>query len=180
MKKIKLSKSQTIKICVSAALTIAVMVIIFVMSSQTGGQSTGASNGFGEWVLGVLGIDVPPGQTASDVVIFAGFRIRNLAHIFLYACLGVSSYALSASLWGIRAPLKPSRILFSALCAFGFSLFYACTDEFHQYFVSGRSATIRDIGIDCIGITLAAALCSAFQLITYGVKARSRNDMQTG
>ncbi len=32
------------------------------------------------------------------------------------------------------------------------SFFYAVSDEFHQSFVSGRSASIRDVLIDTIGI----------------------------
>lgn len=172
MHKSGMSLNRKIKIALSAALTVAVMVTIFIFSSQPGGVSSGASNGVGAWVLGILGIEIPPGQTASDVVIFAGLKIRNLAHIFLYTCLGFSSYLLSASLWGIKAELRPSRMLFSALCAFGFSLLYACTDEFHQYFVSGRSATVRDIGIDCIGITLAVVVCAAAELIIYFAKTR--------
>ena len=173
-----MSANRKVKITVSAALTVAVMITIFIFSSQNGNLSSGASNGFGAWVLGVLGIDIPPGQTASDVVIFAGLKIRNLAHIFLYMCLGSSAYALSASLWGIKVSLRPSRVLFSALCAFGFSLFYACTDEFHQYFIPGRSATLRDIGIDCIGIALAVIIFAAAELIIYAVKS-NRNKANT-
>ena len=174
MKKVELSVRQTVKISIAAALTLAVAAAIFVMSSQTGGQSTGASNGFGEWALGLLGIRIPEGQTASDVVLFAGLKIRNLAHIFLYACLGATSYALASSLWGMALPSSPVRVLFSALCAFGFSLLYAFTDEFHQYFVPGRTAAWRDIGMDCIGISLAVALCAAAGLIC-GAVARARS-----
>lgn len=170
--------NRKIKIAVSATLTVAMMIIIFVLSAQDGTVSSGSSDSFGEWVLSELDIEIPPGQSASDVVIFAGFKIRNFAHIFLYFCLGISSCLLSASLWGIKVPLMPSRILFSVLCAAGFSLFYACTDEFHQYFVPGRSSTLRDIGIDCIGISLSVAICAAAQLIIYSV--RRNHDRKTG
>ena len=164
--------NRKIKIALSAAFTLAVMITIFIFSSQNGSQSSGASNGVGRWVLGLLGIEIPPGQSPSDVVIFAGLKIRNFAHIFLYFCMGLSCYLLSASLWSIKVQARPSRTLFSALCAFGFSLFYACTDEFHQYFIPGRSATVRDIGIDCIGIALAVLICVVVELIIYAVRTR--------
>jgi VanZ family protein len=35
---------------------------------------------------------------------------------------------------------------------------YACTDEFHQHFVSGRHGTPVDVGIDAIGAATAAIL----------------------
>ena len=35
-----------------------------------------------------------------------------------------------------------------------FSIFYGITDEIHQYFVPGRSASISDVGLDSIGIML--------------------------
>lgn len=39
--------------------------------------------------------------------------------------------------------------------AFAFVVFYAMTDEFHQSFVPGRSATIYDVGIDATGAAIA-------------------------
>ncbi|MEA2056934.1 MAG: VanZ family protein, partial [Patescibacteria group bacterium] len=38
--------------------------------------------------------------------------------------------------------------------AFIISLIYALTDEFHQSLVPGRSATLRDVGFDFLGISL--------------------------
>jgi VanZ family protein len=67
----------------------------------------------------------------------------------------VSGYALLTALWAwalsgvVRRPL---------LLAVGISLAYACTDEFHQTFVSGRTGTPVDVGIDAIGMAIAALL----------------------
>lgn len=172
--------NRKVRIIISAALTLAVMATIFIFSSQTGSVSSGASNGFGKWFLGIFGIAVPPGQSASDVVLFAGLRIRNLAHIFLFFCLGFSSYLLSASLWGIRLEAAPSKIALSALCAFAFSLLYACSDEFHQSFIPGRSATLRDVLIDCIGICLAQVACAAVQTVQYFISRRRAQQFKKG
>ena len=51
--------STKIKIILSAAATLAVMIVIFIFSGQSGETSSGASNGVGELVLGLLGIEVP-------------------------------------------------------------------------------------------------------------------------
>ena len=41
------------------------------------------------------------------------------------------------------------------------ALAYACTDEFHQTFVSGRTGTPVDVGVDAIGMAIAALLIRA-------------------
>jgi VanZ family protein len=70
----------------------------------------------------------------------------------------VTGYALLTALWAwalagvVRRPV---------LIAVGIALAYACTDEFHQTFVSGRTGTPVDVGIDAIGIAIAAALIRA-------------------
>ncbi|HEY6638268.1 MAG TPA: VanZ family protein [Solirubrobacterales bacterium] len=79
--------------------------------------------------------------------------VRKLGH--------VSGYALLTALWwwalrGVTA--RP--LLFAASIA----LAYACTDEFHQSFVHGRTGTPVDVGIDAIGIAIAALLIGARQL----------------
>lgn len=38
------------------------------------------------------------------------------------------------------------------------ALLYAASDEFHQSFVSGRAATLRDVGFDLSGILIAVVL----------------------
>ena len=73
--------------------------------------------------------------------------VRKLGHVTGYALLtGLWTWAL----WGAaRRPL---------LWAVLISLVYACTDEFHQTFVRGRTGTPRDVLIDAIGIAIAALL----------------------
>ncbi len=44
-----------------------------------------------------------------------------------------------------------------------FSILYACSDEFHQLFVSGRGASITDVFIDCIGIIIGMAIYLIFK-----------------
>jgi VanZ like family len=73
--------------------------------------------------------------------------LRTLGH--------VTGYALLAGLWiwalrgAVRRPV---------LVAASISFVYACSDEFHQTFVEGRTGTPVDVGVDAIGIALAAYL----------------------
>jgi VanZ family protein len=72
---------------------------------------------------------------------------RKLGHI--------TGYALLTALWAwalqgiVRRPI---------LIAVSIALAYACTDEFHQTFVHGRYGTPIDVGVDAIGMAIAAIL----------------------
>jgi VanZ family protein len=73
--------------------------------------------------------------------------VRKLGHI--------TGYALLTGAWWWALRRQVARPL---LWAVGISLAYACTDEFHQTFVRGREGTPRDVGIDAIGMAIAAWL----------------------
>jgi VanZ family protein len=72
---------------------------------------------------------------------------RKLGHVTGYAVLT----ALWA--WALRGVVK--RPVLVAVCI---SLSYACTDEYHQTFVRGRTGTPIDVGVDAVGMAVAAAL----------------------
>lgn len=151
-----------------------VMIMIFVFSSQNGEASSEQSNFIGELIVNALGIEVPDGKTASDVYIIFGFNIRNCAHIFLYAMLGLTSFLFAASLFRLKDKRKGFGLLYIALSALAISFVYACLDELHQYFIGGRTASWRDIGIDAIGFTLLIGLCCAFSLLWDFLEKRRR------
>ena len=105
---------------------LAVMVVIFVFSQRAGDVSSEQSNAVGEWVLGILGIEIPPGQSASDVDIIWGFTIRKCAHIFfvsaprgkrIFVCLTFAvSYGTGVAARYLRGR-RGGNIL--SLCLFG-------------------------------------------------------------
>jgi VanZ family protein len=72
--------------------------------------------------------------------------LRKLAHMTEYAVLTALWWRALRGL-GVRRPLA---------VAIGVSLLYAASDEFHQTFVEGRTGTPVDVGIDCIGMAIAA------------------------
>ena len=152
---------------------LAVMIVIFIFSHRAGDVSSEQSNAVGEWALGILGIEIPPGQSASGVDIFWGFTIRKCAHIFLYLLLGASAFLFASCL-----PLCVEHLWRPVICAGGavaISFLYACLDELHQAFVAGRGSKIEDVGIDAIGFVLAAVLCMAvWYLVLFIHRKRAR------
>ncbi|MGA9371170.1 MAG: VanZ family protein, partial [Solirubrobacterales bacterium] len=82
------------------------------------------------------------GHHAWWVIVF-----RKLGHITGYALLTAAWW------WALRGVARGP-----VLWAVGISFVYACTDELHQTFVHGRTGTPRDVGIDAIGMAIAALL----------------------
>jgi VanZ family protein len=80
--------------------------------------------------------------------------LRKLAHVSEY-------FVLTALL--LRA-LRRSQVAAAWAVAAAAALVYAASDEWHQSFVPGRTATPRDVAIDGIGIALAALAVSRTRL----------------
>jgi len=81
------------------------------------------------------------------------FAARKCAHMFEYFVL----YLLlrhSTSLTCIRS---------KSYIPFCLTVSYAMTDEFHQCFVPGRSATYKDVMVDSLGAFIAWALVLLWQ-----------------
>jgi VanZ family protein len=82
----------------------------------------------------------------EEVVLFLEPIIRKLAHLSEYALGGFLIYGLFLT-YNISSK---KQVVYSALIG----IFYAMTDEFHQLFIEGRSAQIKDVGIDSLGVIL--------------------------
>ncbi len=77
------------------------------------------------------------------------FLFFKSLHVIEYAVLTLLVYRGVFFSWPRLSHIR--LLLIVVLMA----LVYAISDEFHQTFVSTREGSIRDIGIDLIGITLA-------------------------
>ena len=86
-------------------------------------------------------------QTSSGDHPWWDVIFRKLGH--------VTGYALLTTLWWWALRGVTARPLLIAVCV---AFAYACTDEFHQTFVSGRTGTPVDVAIDSIGMAIAALL----------------------
>ncbi len=82
-------------------------------------------------------------QLKASQFFFWNFVIKKTAHVTEYAIL----FTLL-----LRATGK------NYLLSFILTLLYASTDEFHQKFTFGRTASVLDVGIDSCGAAIAAYL----------------------
>ena len=89
--------------------------------------------------------------------------ISNLAHIHAYALLTF----LWLKSFG-RVTSRNNIIAFSLILA-GMVLF-AISDEIHQSFIPGRTASFMDIGLDLIGIVLGLWAFKIFGVFTREMK----------
>lgn len=135
------------------AISVTLMALIFFFSAQNGGQSSGISNGFSNWLAEILQFILP----SSAVELITG-NIRKLAHVFVYACLGVS-----VSVFVFTFQLRHGWLFFVIPLVVCF--LYACCDEAHQLFVPGREGSFIDVLIDAIGFVSATLICNFIRLI---------------
>ena len=77
------------------------------------------------------------------------YPVRKAAHMTEYFVLAVT-VALPFYVYGLRGF---GLVLVAGLICVGF----ACGDEYHQSFVEGRGPSIKDVGIDSIGVFLGIA-----------------------
>ena len=117
------------------------MILIFCFSNQKADDSSKLSDGV---IVRIASVFVKGDLTKNkkdELIDKYTFIIRKAAHFSIYLILGILSINLLSS-------FDIKRIIaFSGLICF----IYACTDEFHQLFVIGRSCEVRDILIDTLG-----------------------------
>lgn len=118
------------------SLLIVWMAFIFFMSSQPGDVSSKQSN-FVVLLLDTLGINLNSRFGDLSTLI-----IRKSAHFTEYMIF----YFLAFNLLRLYINRKKAYI-YSLFIVFG----YACSDEFHQLFVVGRSGQFKDVLIDTSG-----------------------------
>ena len=129
-------------------MTLLVMGAIFWLSSW----NTLKSENFSDRVADVLHVEQTEAWTrASNRPLVFGLTLRKLAHIFLFACLGL---CMAEALKGFQLRLRSGRRLPLRIPgAVVLCYLYAMTDEWHQE-LSGRHGRWEDTLIDLIGIAL--------------------------
>ncbi|WP_315121477.1 VanZ family protein [uncultured Clostridium sp.] len=124
-------------------LVIAWMIVIYKFSSDPADVSDGKS-GLVIEMLTSVGINVN-----SVFGEFANFVVRKLGHFTEYFIL---------SLLLVNAIREDFELRKSFKLALSISFLYACSDEYHQTFVPGRSGRFADVLIDTSGAFLALLL----------------------
>ena len=154
----------------SFVLVLAVMVMIFCFSAQTG-QSSGALSG--RITAKVVRFFVSDFDSFSEMQQKAllskvGLWIRKAAHFSEFALLG---FSLMLHILQLK---KRITVRYSSLWAWGVGTVYAMSDELHQHFVGGRYPAVTDVLIDSSGV-LAGAFC--FVGLLWCLNRRKRNKL---
>lgn len=140
-----------------------VCIVIFWFSSNNGESSTSQSDKIVDILIETFFPSYDKYSYDSQLAIHDMFAVavRKGAHFSIYAIMGAVSFAafFMVKKFGLRY-----------LCAVGFTFLYACTDEFHQTFVSERTGKISDVFIDTFGGMLGAFLIMLFIVFLGAVK----------
>jgi VanZ family protein len=77
------------------------------------------------------------------------FVVRKLGHMVIFGVLAILLWRALAGTTTLRRPWA---------WALALTILYAITDELHQAFVPGRTASGQDVGIDGAGALIAVAI----------------------
>jgi VanZ family protein len=110
------------------------------------------------WAAIIFLLSSIPGRAMPDV---PGLRYDKLLHALVYSVLGGLFFLALRQ----ASSLPTRRIVVAAAL---FALAYGLTDEFHQLFVSGRSADLYDAMADGIGGLLGASLATLLPIAKPG------------
>lgn len=128
------------------------MIVIFSFSNQPAEASSKLSDGFiNKTIIKVY--EVFNGniteEKKEELISKYSYPVRKFAHFTIYFILG-----MLVSIYLNDSIKNKSVIIYSLLICF----VYACTDEFHQYFVDGRYCSFIDVLIDSIGSLISILL----------------------
>ena len=157
---------RALKVTLSMGLTLAIMVLIFCFSAQSGGESGSLSDTIARMLASAFvgGFDNMPIEQQTQIIAQMSWPIRKTAHASEYACLAMS---LVITCWQIAAwrhetregaRLCPRRVPFVGMTAFVIAVLYACSDEIHQLFIDGRAGQVADVLVDASGAAIGCLL----------------------
>lgn len=155
---------------ITGIASIALMILVFCFSAQNDTLSSEMSGNFFKFVCSILHFFIRSADKQAALDAFLQQYIRKLAHFTEFALLGFFLTLFYAA-WQkklIKLPLLP----------FPLGVIYACSDEWHQTFISGRSGEFRDILIDTAGV--ATGILTAILILwlfTLVQQKRQRKDI---
>ncbi len=103
-------------------------------------------------------------RVSDDAAVDKPFRVTG--HLLAFATL--AALLLVALSWGRRPRLR------DAIVAFGISVAYGLTDEWHQSFVPDRTGRLDDVVTDAIGALIGLAV--AWVTLTWSARKRERGE----
>lgn len=133
------------------------MYVIFSFSAQPGTVSGSLSYKVSEIIVESANDAFELHWSDAEVVHYTDrihHTVRKIAHVTEYFLLAIS-VSFPLYVYGVRGIWLP--LLAGFLCV-GF----AGLDEYHQSFVAGRGPSVRDVGIDSIGIFIGILMVQFF------------------
>ena len=119
------------------------MAVIFYLSHQIASDSSETSSWLTIKIYDLFKIEL------------STYFVRKTAHAIEFGGL---CFALNLAYFA-------SFLRFSPFVSLASTLFYASTDELHQYFVEGRACQLRDVFVDLCGAVIVTAVIIALYLI---------------
>ena len=133
------------------------MYLIYAFSAQTGEVSGNLSYEVSYQIVEIKNEVLNEGKTdhqLSSEAYGIQYYIRKCAHMTEYFLLAIA-VSFPLYVYGVRGIWL--MLLAGILCV-GF----AGLDEYHQSFVAGRGPSVKDVGIDSIGVFVGILLVQAF------------------
>ena len=139
-------------------LTAAVMVMIFAFSTEDAEHSDRTSGLISRRVLSIIHPEYEQLEESRQKLLYDDVQhiVRKCAHFTEYMLLGLLLRMCLESWFGRK--IKHSRSL--ALAGVCGGTVYACTDEFHQLLIEGRSGQWSDVLVDGSGVLLGVLIAS--------------------
>lgn len=157
---------RALKVILSMGLTLAIMVLIFCFSAQSGGESGSLSDAIARMLASVFvgGFDNMLAEEQAQIIAQMSWPIRKTAHASEYACLAMSLVITCWQLHAWRCDKKAAvsslgrRVTLVSVVAFIIAVLYACSDEVHQLFIDGRAGQVADVLVDASGAAIGCLL----------------------
>ena len=131
--------------------TILWMSIIFSFSNSPGYESSDISDSFiDSTIINICKFfnNELDKNDEKEIISIVSFPVRKMAHFTEYLIFGILVFLT----------FKEYKISYYYLFAFLFCVFYASSDEIHQFFVYGRSCNVKDVMLDSLG-SLTSITC---------------------
>ena len=129
------------------ALVLLSMLTIFLFSSENSTESSKTSKTVAREIVDIVVKDKSLTDLQRNKIADDNMKVvRKVAHFLEFFILGFLLVNL------LKDYSKVTWLV--VITCLSFACFYACTDELHQLFVSGRSGQVMDVGVDTLGSTL--------------------------
>lgn len=137
--------------------------MIYLFSSQHGKDSYHLSSQFIQvFKEKVENTPILKSELKERFISKPSFYLRKLAHLTIFALLGMATR--------IAVGYKSKSRLTGMIIALLICSFYALLDEWHQYYIPGRSAQLIDVVIDMIGASLGIIVVECMTSLLSSIK----------